>query len=284
VPAPVWRLIVDPPSPPAWNMAVDRVLLRRHAEDPQAPPTLRLYGWSPAALSLGRGQVLPSLPDMSVVRRPSGGQAVLHDDERTYAVAGALRRDPFPGGVLDTYRRIAAALVAGLRHLGLETESAEPVSRRARSAPVSCFDVLGAHEIAWRGRKLVGSAQVRARGGFLQHGSIPRLLEGERLVSVLGASVSGERFTDLTRALGRTPPFDEIDAALIAGFEDAFGARLVLERLSAAEREMAGRLAAQGGGEAPSAGTPSAAMPPSGTTTTGSSAWPSAARSCRRGG
>ncbi len=227
-------------------MAVDHVLLRRYATASADTPTLRLYGWSPAALSLGRGQRLSAVPAVAVVRRPTGGQAVLHDDERTYAVAGALRRDPFPGGVLDTYRRIATALVAGLRKLGIEADAAEPEARTPRSAPVSCFDVLGAHEIAWHGRKLVGSAQVRARGGFLQHGSIPRSLDAERLGAALGTLVAAERFTDLSRVLQRTPTLDEIDAALIAGFEEAFGARCVLDGLSPAELEIAGQLAGQG--------------------------------------
>ncbi|HET9300543.1 MAG TPA: biotin/lipoate A/B protein ligase family protein [Candidatus Polarisedimenticolaceae bacterium] len=246
----VWRLIVDPPSHPAWNMAVDQVLLRRYADASSAPPTLRLYGWKPAALSLGRGQRLPSNPSIPVVRRATGGQAVLHDDERTYAVAGALRRDPFPSGVLHTYRRIAAALVAGLRKLGIEADAAEPAARTGRSAPVSCFDVLGAHEIAWGGRKLVGSAQVRARAGFLQHGSIPRTLDPERLSAVLGTPVDGERFTDLSRALGRTPSFEEIDAALIAGFEEALGARFEEDGLSPEERELAAQGQAQTAAEA----------------------------------
>jgi lipoate-protein ligase A len=230
-------------------MAVDAVLLRRYADGAEAPPTLRLYGWSPAALSLGHRQALRVPPSLMVVRRPTGGQAVLHDDERTYAVAGALRRHPFPGGVLDTYRRIAAALVAGLRQLGVEAQSAEPAARTAHTAPVSCFDVLGAHEIAWRGRKLVGSAQVRARGGFLQHGSIPRTLDAGRLRTTLGAPVATERFTDLARALGRTPTFEEIDAALIAGFRAAFGCTFRPDGLTGAEREAAARLAAQGQGQ-----------------------------------
>ncbi|HEX5042816.1 MAG TPA: biotin/lipoate A/B protein ligase family protein [Candidatus Polarisedimenticolaceae bacterium] len=245
MPATVWRLIVDPPASPVWNMAVDAVLLRRYGSGTESPPTLRLYGWTPAALSLGRGQRLASVPALPVVRRPTGGQAVLHDDERTYAVAGALRREPFPGGVLDTYRRIATALVAGLGKLGIEADAPEPGSRHSRAVPVSCFDVLGAHEIAWRGRKLVGSAQVRARGGFLQHGSIPRRLPAERLAEVLGTPVTAERFTDLTRALGRTPAFAEIDAALIAGFEEVFGARFEKDGLSSPEQELALELAAQ---------------------------------------
>ena len=108
------------------------------------------------------------------------------------------------------------------------------------------FDVLGAHEIAWRGRKLVGSAQVRARGGFLQHGSIPRRLDAARLPAVMGEPVAADRFTDLSHALGRVPTFEEIDAALIAGFEEVFGARFVEDGLSPAEGKIAGELSSQG--------------------------------------
>lgn len=253
-------------------MAVDDVLLRRYAEGVHAPPTLRLYGWRPAGLSLGRRQTSPIAPSATVVRRPTGGQAVLHDDERTYAVAGSLRRPPFPGGVLDTYARIAAALVAGLRRFGLDTVATTPSPRRSSAMPISCFDVLGAHEIAWRGRKLVGSAQVRARGGFLQHGSIPRSLDAERLRGALGAPIDAERFTDLSRAMGRVPSFEEIDAALLAGFSETFGCTFEEDALTAAEREAVERYCA-------ASVTPSATGASSGTTTMGSSACPSAARS-----
>jgi len=249
-------------------MAVDEVLLRRYAGGGDAPPTLRLYSWRPAALSLGRRQAFPIASGLPVVRRLTGGQAVLHDDERTYAVAGGLRRPPFPGGVLDTYARIAAALVAGLRRLGLDTVATAPPPPRSTSGmPFSCFDVLGAHEITWRGRKLVGSAQVRARGGFLQHGSIPRSLDGERLSAVLGEPVQADRFTDLSRALGNVPTFEEIDAALLAGFSQIFGCTFEEDVLTEAERYCATSV------------TPSATGASSGTTTMGSSACPSAARS-----
>lgn len=234
-------------------MAVDEVLLRGYAREKGAPPTLRLYGWHPAAVSVGRRQPLAAGSGVEVVRRPTGGQAVLHEDERTYAVAGPLRRAPFPGGVLDTYQRIAGALVAGLRRMGLQVHAAEPLAGTARSAPFSCFDVLGAHEIAWRGRKLVGSAQVRARGGFLQHGSLPRRLDAVRLAAMLGHPVAEDRFTDLSRALGRTPSFEELDAALIEGFEEVFACTFQRDVLTDAEREAAALLAAHGHGQVPAA-------------------------------
>jgi lipoate-protein ligase A len=241
VPAVRWRLIVHGPEDPAWNMAFDRTLLAGYAAGEDAPPTLRLYGWSPGALSLGRRQPEAGSHDpgalarqgLVLVRRPTGGLAVLHDGERTYAVAGALRREPFPGGVLDTYRRVARALVAGLARLGIDAEPVPPgraaAPGRAPGTP-SCFDDAGAHEIAWRGRKLVGSAQVRARGGFVQHGSIPVRLDPARLAAVLGRPVDATRFADLSTALGRTPSHAEIDAALVAGFEEAFGCEF--ERLT----------------------------------------------------
>jgi lipoate-protein ligase A len=238
-----WRLILDTAAAPAWNMAVDEVLLARYTGEGLEPPTLRLYGWSKAALSLGRTQTPLRGTDVPVVRRPTGGHAVLHDDERTYAVAGGLRRDPFPGGVLDTYRRIAAALVAGLRRLGLEVEPAAPGGRREEPSASSCFDQLGTHEIAWQGRKLVGSAQVRRHRGFLQHGSLPRRLLPERLGAVLREPVRPERFVDLARALGRTPSDQEIDRALIAGFEEAFGCAFEEDALAEGERRAAELLA-----------------------------------------
>ena len=107
----------------------------------------------------------------------------------------------------------------------------------------SCFDRLGTHEIAWQGRKLVGSAQVRRHRGFLQHGSLPRSLPPERLGAVLGEPVRPERFVDLARALGRAPSDQEIDRALIAGFEEAFGCAFEEDALTEAERRAAELLA-----------------------------------------
>ncbi len=182
--ADTWRLLVDAPASGAWNMAVDEVLLDGVAAG-TTPPTLRFYAWTPPCLSLGYFQPFEVVDldgcralGVEVVRRPTGGRAILHDRELTYSVAlpaSALGHD---GGVLPSYHRLSLALQDGLRRLGVPaTLAPESAGGAAAHGPV-CFDRPSAHEILLQGRKLVGSAQVRRGGGLLQHGSIliePRL-------------------------------------------------------------------------------------------------------------
>src|SRR5438094_5703375 len=174
-----WRVVFDPAANGAWNMAVDEVLLDGVAAG-SAPPTLRFYAWSPACLSLGYFQPFSVVNlegcrglGVDVVRRPTGGRAILHDRELTYSVAlpaSVLGRD---AGILPSYRRLSLALQTGLRRLGIDASLApeSEAPNRALHGP-ACFDRPSAHEILLHGRKLVGSAQMRRGGGLLQHGSI----------------------------------------------------------------------------------------------------------------
>lgn len=175
----IWRLIVDDPAVGAWNMAVDEVLLEGVASG-KAPPTLRFYRWKPACLSLGYFQTYAVVdPDacralgIDVVRRPTGGRAILHDRELTYSIALPASVLGHDRGILPSYRRISQALQAGFAELGVATtiapESAAPTE--PEHGPI-CFDRPSAHEILLQGRKLVGSAQVRRSEALLQHGSI----------------------------------------------------------------------------------------------------------------
>jgi lipoate-protein ligase A len=231
-----WRVIVDGYGDGAWNMAVDEAILEAYDQaDPKPGPTLRLYSWRPAALSLGRSQRAEGSSDerflaregIDLVRRATGGGAVLHEHERTYAVVGALGLPPFSGGVIATYRSIAGALTRGLTRLGITSIPVEPRRGPSRETAAACFERLGAWEIAADGRKLVGSAQARRRGVFLQHGSIPMRLDARRLASVLGAPVDASRFTDVEQVLGGAVDPDELDSAWVAGFEETFDVRLV---------------------------------------------------------
>lgn len=243
-----WRLIVDPPADGAWNMAVDEAIFEAYERAEVKPaPTLRVYGWQPAAVSLGKSQSATGVPEphvlaqdgIDLVRRPTGGIAVLHEIERTYAVVGALGREPFGTGVVRTYRAIAQALTRGLSTLGVAANAQEP--RSASSQGAACFERIGAWELVAAGRKLVGSAQARRRGAFLQHGSIPIRLDPSRLAAVLRVPIDGARFIDLERAAGAPVTSDALDSALVVGFEAAFdvslrpGALTESESLRAAE-------------------------------------------------
>lgn len=246
-----WRLIRDEPDDGAWNMAVDEALLESYEEaEAPLPPTLRLYGWRPAALSLGKSQAAAGAHDLAalrvagvdLVRRPTGGEAVLHEHERTYALVGAPGTPPFPAGPVDTYRLIAEALVAALSRLGIEARSVEPSGRAPRRRGAICFERVGAWEIAVAGRKLVGSSQFRRRRSFLQHGSIPRRMSAARIAALTGAPVDAARFTDLESEAGRRFDDDEIDRALAFGFGTRFGVDLVPGSLTEAEALRAAEL------------------------------------------
>lgn len=235
--SPNWRLLIEPDGDGAANMAADEALLDAYLslQGRDAAPTLRLYGWNPATLSLGKGQAAEGSHDpaflaahgLGLVRRPTGGQAVLHERERTYCVVGRLDRPPFDAGVLAIYASISDALRWGLESLGLETSVAPQRPVRLPDRGPVCFNAVSSHELLHRGRKLIGSAQMRRRQAFLQHGSIPLRSDAQRLGSAIGARADHERFAGLADSLGYDPSIDVLDRALVAGFERRFGIELV---------------------------------------------------------
>ena len=233
----------------AENMARDEALMRACAHG--ARPTLRLYGWKRPTLSLGAHQPgsdadLRACRERGVdlVRRPTGGGAVLHHLEVTYSVSGRLGEAPLPSSVLGIYDRISEALVAGLGRLGVGAEAVRASSRGR--APADCFKAQSAREIVVHGRKLVGSAQVRRKGVFLQHGSVLLDLDRALLAIVLrpgrerdgtGEPPGGPGPMTLLEALGRSPSRDEVHDAIAAGFTAALGC--VLEPGALTEEEAA---------------------------------------------
>lgn len=254
-----WRLIYDPPTSGIWNMAVDEAILQAVACG-DAPPTLRFYDWSPPCLSLGYGQRAADVDfeavaalGWTVVRRPTGGRAILHVDELTYSVA-LPGDDPLAAGdIVNSYRQISQALTAGLEQLGIHTQS-EPQPEHRSGGPV-CFETPSHYEITVGGRKLVGSAQVRRYGGVLQHGSLP--LHGD-----LGRICLALRYPDAAaraaaqrqvraRALtlaeahsGHVFSWREVADAIAEGFARVHGIQLLPAELTPAEYHQAERLAA----------------------------------------
>jgi len=164
--------------------------------------SLRLYCWNPPTLSIGRNQQ-GDFPGVPTVRRPTGGQAVWHEHEVTYAVAARIR---VFGSLRDAYCGIHERLARALRSLGVEAVLADRPAVRPSDRPASCFASSVGGEILHRGRKLVGSAQVRRGDAFLQHGSI--LLDATQPSSFNGG-------TTLAAVLGRAVSFGEVAAAII---------------------------------------------------------------------
>ena len=187
-----WRVIEHNPSRGAWNMAVDEAILESVFTG-DSLPTLRLYAWEPACLSLGHAQPFNEVNmhalntrGWDVVRRPTGGRAILHVDELTYAVIAPENEPRVQGGVLDSYLRLSAALLEVLRILGLKPQ-AQPQRSKIRNEkpnPV-CFEVPSNYEITVNGKKLIGSAQARRKEGILQHGALPLYGDLSRIISTL---------------------------------------------------------------------------------------------------
>jgi lipoate-protein ligase A len=255
----LWRLIRHGPATGAVNMAVDEAIARASAEG-LTPPTLRFYAWEPPCVSLGRHQPLAAV-DVSrcaelgydIVRRPTGGRAILHTDELTYSLAAAQGHPLMGGLVLDVYLRLAAGLVEGMRKLGVAAEPAPGTSRPGSDVSAACFEVPSAYEIMAGGKKLLGSAQSRRAGYVLQHGSLPLRGDLARLIECLVLSSEAERnslmgsltehATTLENAAGRPVLFEEACDAITAGFEFALEIELVQDDLTKAERSWASDLA-----------------------------------------
>lgn len=192
-PAPTtWRLVIDaqPRSGPA-NMALDQAIAEACAAGLSAP-TLRIYQWSPPTISLGRHQPaaeidLPAVEALGydLVRRPTGGRAILHTDELTYSVAAAASTPLMHGGIMDAYLRLSDGLLAGLEALGLQVDRAAGHVRAGPDVSPACFETPSAYEITVAGRKLIGSAQSRRAGYVLQHGSLPLCGDVSRLAGLL---------------------------------------------------------------------------------------------------
>lgn len=192
---PTWRCIHSGAATGAFNMAADDLMLRRAAEAGRQP-VLRFFGWNPPAVTLGYNQAAERELDLErcraagvdVVRRLTGGRAVLHWAELTYSLA-------WPEGALgatveESFQLIARGLVQGLRHCGveasLERSQAGHTSRRGgRTQSPPCFASISRWEVKYRGRKLVGSAQRQVKGAVLQHGSLLLGPEHKRLLDLL---------------------------------------------------------------------------------------------------
>jgi lipoyl(octanoyl) transferase len=175
-----WRLILDPPLTGSENMAKDTGLMEEVASG-ECPPVLRVYSWALPTLSLGYFQDEHKVVDraacaragIDLVRRPTGGRAVLHHEELTYSII-VPEIHPFidRGSVLDAYRSISRGLVTAFSLLGITASITPEDKGQAGIAPGSCFDTSSAYEVKVDGKKVVGSAQLRRDGILLQHGAI----------------------------------------------------------------------------------------------------------------
>ncbi len=253
-PKSTWRLVITSPARGAWNMAVDEAVLESVGRGESAP-TLRLFAWEPACLSIGYAQPMADA-DMArltgfgweVVRRPTGGRAILHTDELTYSVIAPHGEPRVVGDVLQSYRRLSSGLVRALEILAVSVELQSQTFRMNGQNPEPiCFEIPSNYEITVVGKKLVGSAQARRKEGVLQHGTLPLYGDIGRIAEALAYPTETARqeakarvqtrAATLEEALGRRVEWAQAADAFAAGFSEALNLSLVTSELS--EREQA---------------------------------------------
>ncbi|MCI0436526.1 MAG: lipoate--protein ligase family protein [Gemmatimonadetes bacterium] len=258
----VWRLIVHQARDGATNMAIDDALF----ESVQAGgrSVLRLYHWDPPCVSLGRNQLADASlagrarsAGATLVRRPTGGLAVYHDREVTYAAIGTVCT---LGRPREAYARINRALVTAARRLGAPASLAPSGRAPSPGARLPCFAEPAPGEVVVGSRKLVGSAQRCVGRVILQHGSI--LLDGDQepagwhRSALLAAATSPDHRGDgsapftLREAIGRMPERAEVQAAVVGAFETEFGCAFAVTALEPAEQLRATELTAHYASEA----------------------------------
>lgn len=240
-----WRLLINTPATGAWNMAADEMLLMTASASP-FPVTLRFYSWDIPTLSLGYAQ---SIQDVYIekqkelgwglVRRPTGGRAILHVDEVTYSVTAPLNTPIAAGSILESYQKISKALVHALKAMGLPAEN----NREYELPPGTvkngavCFEVPSNYEITVDGKKLIGSAQARKHQALLQHGAIPLCGDLTRINQVLkypddfSREKENEKLrkhaTTIKACSGLTFSWSDAVHYLRNGFSDEFGIEFI---------------------------------------------------------
>ena len=250
-----WRFLNTGFARGFWNMAVDEAILTCHSEG-RVPPTIRLYGWKPPALSLGRIQSFHRDVDagachklgIDVVRRPTGGRAVLHDKEVTYSFVLTESHPLCPKQISEAFSLAAMGILKGLSLLGIkagiqgrDSRQCREVQKGNRISSPACFDSPSWYEIVVDGKKLVGSAQARIKNTLLQHGSILMELEPDVVSALFKLPSEAVRMrverelqlgaTSISSILGRKVGFGEVSTAVRQGFInflwEAFG--IILE-------------------------------------------------------
>jgi len=260
-----WHILTTEALEPALNMAIDEALLGFVGRG-EIHPTLRFYTWEPKGLSVGHFQRATRDIDrerieamgIPVVRRMTGGRAVLHADELTYSIVIKETAPGLPSTVIESYRLLTEGVRKGYHRLGIPAEFSVPLTEEEKEAlrrPKSavCFDASSYYELAVGNRKIAGSAQVRQHGVVLQHGSVPLTLDERELYDCFNFADEATREKMRSRFSGkavslneltdRTVTIDEVREAFTRGFEEALDLELVPLELSSAQWEEVERLA-----------------------------------------
>jgi len=254
-----WRLIEDGPGDAAWNMAVDEAIAESCRRE-LSPPTIRFYGWTQAALTIGYFQKAERDLDQAVcrkegipiIRRITGGRAVLHGNDLTYSIASGTHAVELPDTIRGSFLAISRGFIEGLRRLGVEADAVRAPAKETGRSPL-CFMSASWYEITCRGRKIIGSAQRRWKDGMLQQGSLLLGFNPEDHEKYFRSpddngrkhtvQNSRNRIFGLHDLVPERMTSQKIAKQIAAGFETSLGIRLEPGQLSPFELEQADFLA-----------------------------------------
>ena len=259
-----FRLIYDGEHPGDVNMARDEAISRAVSAG-SAMPTLRFYAWAPPAISIGQAQKYDTIDHgacardgVGLVRRSTGGLAILHTDELTYSVALPKEHPIAEGDLMTSYRRIADAILVALARLGVQDARASRVAREDKAKTGVCFEAPSDYEVVGTGRdgvtrKLVGSAQWRRVDGVMQHGSLPLVGDIARITRYLLDTPSPEAVREhamtLEDATGQSLSWRAAAEVWAGAFADHLGLDLTEDALSVDESSAAEALLREKYGE-----------------------------------
>lgn len=238
-----WAFLDTGVQTPAINMAVDEALLTWHSEG-VIPPVVRFYEWKPAGLSVGYFQKIKGKIDVEaahrhgfeIVRRQTGGRAVLHDNELTYSVIVSEKHEKMPRSVTEAYRVISQGLLEGFKNLGVDAGFAIPEGKLGQTGSAVCFEEPSWYELIVDGKKAAGSAQTRQKGVILQHGSIPLEVDETTLFDLFiypnekvkerARRGFGDKAVAINDVLDDKKTIDDLRAAFKRGFEEGLNIEL----------------------------------------------------------
>jgi lipoate-protein ligase A len=243
------RIIIQQENNAFYNMALDEAICEA-VRKKLSPPTLRIYKWSRPTLSLGYFQKISDIDldhcrekDYPIVRRLTGGRAILHDDELTYSFCAKKGSLKFNGELHNDYTIISTALVEGMKRCGINAEISFLRKRAADQKSPSCFKVVSYGEVTVDNKKVIGSAQKRYRNGFLQHGSLLFGFDEKEFRKTLKGSDEDD-FSGIG-SIGECRDKDSYGKLMLSlkrSFEDVLESRLITDEPSKHELQLAKEL------------------------------------------